>query len=130
MKINTIAKLHLSVTLGAFIPLPFGNVIIPYIYWKIHKNDGKQIAVQACNILNFQLLASLAFYISLTVIWYVFLQFLKESKEPYYSSMAFPLFLFICVSIIYPILIVIYLLTQRKIKEFYPNIIHIFNYKS
>lgn len=126
---DTIIKIHLSVILGILIPIPFGNVIIPYIYWRLHKNDGEQLSKQACNILNFQLLASLVFYISLTIIWFYFIQLLKGNKVPDYVIMGGPILFFLCISVIYPIIIAIYIYTHKKIKTFYPNIISIFNKK-
>lgn len=126
---SAIIKLHLSVVLGILIPVPFGNVIIPYIYWRLHKDNGGQLSRQAYNILNFQLLASLVFYISITAIWLYFIQLLKGGKVPDYIIMGGPILFFFCISVIYPITIVIYITTQKKIKTFYPNIISIFNKK-
>ena len=58
---KNVIYLHLCVMLGAFIP--FGTVLIPYIYWKINKAPvdvffDKQVRA----LLNFQLLFDIIFY--------------------------------------------------------------------
>lgn len=125
---KTIIKLHLSVLVGTLLAIPFGNIIIPYLYWKFHKENRVDISIQACNILNFQIIISLFFYGCMVFLWYLFLKDLANHLIPDYNNMVYPIIILLCTNIIYPIIVAFYIYIKRKNINYYPNIIRIFKY--
>lgn len=122
--------LHLSVLVGIFLPLPFGNVILPYIYWKSEKNKAdEEFSIQACNLLNFQLTFSLICYICTTILWYIFIKNLQIGTTPKYSLLIYPLLAAFCVFFIYPIVISFHVRIGKIRKKYYPEVICFFKYK-
>ena len=103
---NPLTVIHLSALVGTLIPIPFGSLLLPYIYWRIRrKKENDLFSIQARNILNFQALFCILFYVSLVILWYVFLQNIWNGTLPNYAMMAYPCCSLIggkyCISYIY-----------------------------
>lgn len=127
---ESIIKLHLSVLLGTLLPIPFGNLVLPYIYWKLEckKNSTNEFSIQACNILNFQLLFNILFYTFMTILWYSFILKMQNNFTPNYIIMVYPTISLLCVTIVYPVIIALHLYVKKKNINYYPNIIRLFKY--
>lgn len=96
--------LHFMVIVGCI--LPFGNVILPYAYWKTRKSKGSdalELSRQARNILNFQLTWSLIFYAGCTWFWYSVIRLLSEGQTPVYTGLVWWLVLAIIFNLLYPL---------------------------
>lgn len=112
---NPITVIHLSVLVGILIPIPFGSLLLPYIYWRIRrKKENDLFSIQARNILNFQALFCILFYVGLVVLWYVFLQNIWNGTLPNYAMMAYPVAALLAVNIVYPIFIACHRNIQKK----------------
>ena len=60
---NYLIFLHLSVLSGIFVPL--GNIILPLILWLNKRDRIVSVAAQGSNILNFQILYTIIFYVAI-----------------------------------------------------------------
>lgn len=123
---SKIINLHVLVLIGSLLSFPYLNVLFPWIYWLNNKEKGGEMAVHACNILNFQFLASSVAYVILFILWYCFIHQMADGETPLYGWMILPAFIFSVFNILYPLYIVIYMGITRKKKIFYPNLIKIF----
>lgn len=123
---KSIIILHLSVLIGTFLSIPFGSLLLPYIYWRIlRKQEDDSFSMHACNILNFQLILCILFYGSMTILWGVFIRNMAHDIVPNYRAMIVPVAIFLCLNIVYPIFIVCHM---RIKKMYYPNIIQLFKH--
>lgn len=129
---KNVIYLHLCVMLGAFIP--FGTVLIPYIYWKINKAPvdvffDKQVHA----LLNFQLLFDIIFYGVYIAFWVNTTNDLikwKDLPSQHYDIvlyiMGFAFLIWIC----YPLFVVVRIALTRKAYIAYPTIIPFFRNKT
>ena len=121
---ESITILHLNVLIGTILPIPFGSLLLPYIYWRLRRNKESDLfSLQACNILNFQILFCIIFYVGMFVLWYVFLRDMLRHTMPDYVWMICPVAILFCVNIVYPIFIISRRNTEKK---YYPTIIRFF----
>ena len=125
---NKTQKLHLSVLIGAFLMVPIGNVLIPYIYWRLNRQKlGDAFTAQAYNILNFQILFSILFIALNTILWYMQIINMKNDINPNFSFLKYSAVLVVVVTIIYPIVVSIIMIKKRKEnKLFYPKLFSFF----
>lgn len=121
-----VVYLHALVLIGSLLSFPYLNVLLPWIYWVTRKDKRGEMAVHACNVLNFKLLVSTVFYVSMFVMWYCFIHRMADGGTPQYIWMILPISIFLVFSILYPLYIVIYMGITKKAKIFYPNLIRIF----
>lgn len=119
--------LHLSVLIGALIPVPFGNVILHYAYWRIQKNEStEEFSIQACNVLNFMLVFNAIFYLSMIILWHFFIADFKGGTRPDYPLMILPVSLFCFFCLLYPIVTALSIHKKGDRKVYYPKTIRIF----
>jgi|GEM_PF-169443 len=124
-----LVKLHLSVLLGGLLIIPFGNVLIPYIYWVLNrKKNGSNFTNHARNILDFQILISILLTIYITVFWYIQIVNMSQNAIINFSFLRYYAIVAIIVVVIYP-LIASFLLMKKKNGKvlFYPKTIHFFS---
>ena len=62
---------HLSPLAGYFFPVPFCSLLGPFIIWLFKKDESEFIADQAKEAMNFQITISLAYLVSLVLIFVV-----------------------------------------------------------
>lgn len=123
---SKIINLHVLTLVGSLLPFPFLNVLLPWTYWVHSKYKRGEMTVHACNILNFQFLASSVVYVSLFIMWYCFIHRMAEGETPLYGWMIFPVSIFLVFNFMYPLYIIIHMGITKKKKIFYPNLIRIF----
>jgi len=122
---NKVFYLHLSTLLGAI--FPFGNIIFPYISWKVQTRSGDEevnyiLRNQCLNIINFQLLASIIFIINMILFWYNTITNFKETGEWDYTLMVIPLLIYWGCTVFYPLLILLIIRLNKSFKLYYPKI--------
>lgn len=59
---NILFCFHLCILIGALLPIPFGNILLPWFYW-LYKGGRKnrEISEQACRALNSNSCADVSF---------------------------------------------------------------------
>jgi hypothetical protein len=123
---NKIIILHLSVILGAFLPLPFGSFIVPYIFWSINKKyEGKEFEIQARNLLNFQLLFNTIIILCLIVFWYQNILDIVRGGVMNFSKLKYFALFIILINMFYPIFVSLSIKLSGKLFKYYPKTIHI-----
>lgn len=110
--------MHLSVLAGVVIP--FGNIILPLIFWLNKRDRITLVLQQGANILNFQILWTIltnAFFMG-----YVILKIVKGFDNfLWFVYVAIALYIF---NFIYPIVIAV-LIGKGRIRRYYPEIIRL-----
>ncbi len=108
--------MHLWVLTGVFIP--FGNIILPLIFWLNKRDRITLVQQQGANILNFQILWTIltnAFFMG-----YVILKIVKGFDNfLWFVYVAIGLYIF---NFIYPIIIAI-AVGKGNLRNYYPTII-------
>lgn len=122
---NKVFYLHLSTLLGAI--FLFGSIIFPYISWKVQtrtgdEKDNQNLKRHCLNIIKFQLLVVILFFISLTLFWYNAIINFKETEEWDYGLMLIPLLLYWGCTVFYPLFILLIIRWNKPSKLYYPNI--------
>jgi len=109
--------MHLSVLTGTVIP--FGNIILPLIFWLNKRDRIALVQQQGANILNFQIVWTVI--TNMFFITYVVLKILKGShfNEFMYTAIALYIINFIC-----PIVIAV-LISKSRVRNYYPTLIKI-----
>ena len=127
MPMKQTLNLHLFSLIGFFIPIPFANVAMPWIYWKLKEGrSGSELSQQACNVLNFQFLVACIYWIAMGAMWYHFVKALAAGQEPEYAWLAYPIGFYAVCALLYPLCVSIYVGATRKAKLFYPKTIKLF----
>jgi len=106
---------HLSVL--SFILIPLGNIIIPTIIWLSKRDKNIALKSQVSDLLNFQILWTLLFFVSLFTFSLINTQQKIDNWIPLYLAG----FLFL-LNIIYPIIVSILIRKGRLKKYYYPLI--------
>src|SRR5690349_1679454 len=60
---------HLGGLVSLFIPIPFANVVIPFIVWQAKRHDHPYIDVQGRESVNFQVSIALLFVVAIAAIF-------------------------------------------------------------
>jgi len=102
---------HLSVL--SFILIPLGNIIIPTIIWLSKRDKNIALKSQVSDLLNFQILWTLLFFVSILIFALVNTKQEINSWIPLYITG----FLFL-VNLIYPIVVSI-LIRKGNLKKYY-----------
>lgn len=121
-----ILNLHLLIFLGGVLPILWGGVLLPWIYWVANKKADKELSEQACNALNFQFMTQCIFFISMLSFWIISIRQLSHELTPDYKWMGLPVMLYLVLCVIYPLGCVLYMITRKRTKLFYPKSIKIF----
>ncbi len=117
--------LHLLVLIGGLSIIVFGSFILPFIYWMLNRRkSGDLFDIQATNLLNFQLLFSVVFFVLAVVFWLCQIAQLRNDMP----INSFYLMLFaitaIIVNVIYPVFVAIKIYKGSQ-KLYYPKLIRI-----
>jgi transcriptional regulator with XRE-family HTH domain len=110
---NYLFLFHLSAL--AFLILPFGNIILPFILWVNKKDTVIGLKEAGANLLNFQIVWTVVATISLTAFAF--------SKMKHYPSSAL-LYLtvaLIVINIIYPVYLAIHM--RKGVEKRYPKLL-------
>lgn len=108
--------LHLSVLGGVLIP--FGNIILPLILWLNKRDRVLQVQQQGANIINFQIVWTIATNVSF-MIWVIFKIMKGHEGYMWFVYVAIALYIF---NFVYPIAAAI-LTAKGKIRNYYPVIL-------
>ena len=120
--------LHLLTIVGSLL-VPFGNVIGPYVYWKLRKSKSRDVEMlsrHARNVLNFQLTCILIIYAGSIVFWYLVIKKMSEGLQPDYGNLAWCLIALIGLCIVYPLINMFRAGCRRSSKLCYPKAIPFF----
>lgn len=111
--------LHLSVLCGLFLPL--GNIILPLILWLNKRDRIVSVAAQGSNILNFQILWTIVFYMVMFI--FAFTKIMHVEGISFLAIVAFLIFMY-AINFIYPIVNAI-LVNKGRRGNFYPVLVRI-----
>lgn len=106
---------HLSVI--AFLAIPVGNIILPLILWMNKKDKIIGLKEVGANLLNFQIIWSIAAFLSITTF-----AFFKIMNYGYYPILFYVFIGLYALNIILPIIFAIKT-NKGKTESLYPNII-------
>lgn len=121
--------LHLAVVLGTLFPIPLGGFVLPYIYWRLNRKKEKAFfSEQARNILNFQLIFTALILIFSMIFFYQFvlIQSDESGNDINYLYIKCIIAVAAIMNVLYPIYIAIRIELTKKVKMFYPRIMHMF----
>ncbi|MDR0961852.1 MAG: DUF4870 domain-containing protein [Mediterranea sp.] len=123
---KAIIKLHLSVLLGILLPIPVGNALVPYIYWKLNKEYGDSFERHARNLLNFHILVNIVFFIVWFVVCFNFVKEAMAGIKPDFTDFLYPILPMFVLVFLYPIAAALYLYFSKKDVLVYPKLIPFF----
>lgn len=129
LAMKKIVLLHLCVILGSIL-FPFFNILLPYIYWKHYQEKEEYtFSLQACNILNFQLVFTLLMIIGIIYGWFRIIVGLSQGEMVNYFFLLYWGLGIVLVNIIYPLFIVVRMKITGKISKYYPDLLPVFHCK-
>ena len=99
------------------IVIPFGNVIVPLILWLTQRNKIIGLNEQGVDLVNFQILWSLLFNVSIIVFAVMKIQHYGSNMIAAYIAV----FLYLA-NIIYPIIVSV-LISKRGLRKYYFSLI-------
>lgn len=124
---NILFCFHLCILIGALLPIPFGNILLPWFYW-LYKGGRKnrEISGQACRALNFQFLCGCLVFVYAIIAWTSFINMMASGNKPDYVWLAPIVCFYTAASVLYPFFILVYMNITRKSRQFYPKTIYLF----